>query len=67
LDDLKQVLILNPDHFDAMFGLGRMFEEMGDLRRASEVYIRVLDYHPNHTRAKEGQTRLRKSGIGRTL
>lgn len=67
LDDLKQVLILNPDHFDAMFGLGRMFEEMGDLHRASEVYIRVLDYHPNHTQAKEGQTRLRKSGIGRTL
>jgi tetratricopeptide (TPR) repeat protein len=67
LDDLQTTLILNPHHFDAIFGLGVMFQEFGDNRRAAALYRRVLTIHPNHENASEALSRLKRDGIGREL
>ena len=67
LDDLETTLALNPTHFEAIFGLAVMLQEFGDLRRAEQLYRRVLAIHPNHKNATEALTRLRRDGIGREL
>ncbi len=67
LADLEVTLALNPQHFDAMFGLAVMFQEFGDLRGAANLYRRVLTIHPNHENAQEALSRLKRDGIGREL
>lgn len=46
--DLKQALIANPGHFDALAFLGFLYERLGYIERAQEVYDRVLTIHPHH-------------------
>ena len=67
LDDLQRALILNPNNFNALFGLGVMFQEFGDMPRAAEAFDRVLIIHPNHERAIEARKRLVGRGINETL
>ncbi|WP_299621544.1 tetratricopeptide repeat protein [uncultured Tateyamaria sp.] len=67
LDDLQKALILNPDNYNALFGLGVMLQEFGDLRRAEQAFSQVLDLHPNHENATKAQEQLQSRGIGRTL
>ena len=67
LDDLETTLALNPDHFDAIFGLAVMMQEFGDLRRAAELYRKVLALHPSHENAITALERLKRDGIGREL
>ncbi|MBW4707780.1 tetratricopeptide repeat protein [Roseobacter sp. YSTF-M11] len=67
LDDLERALALNPHNYNAIFGLGVMFQEFGDLERAAEAFGRVLALHPHHENAKTAMEQLKRSGIGRTL
>ncbi|XDA96874.1 tetratricopeptide repeat protein [Sulfitobacter sp. LCG007] len=67
LDDLQRTLVLNPDQFDAMFGLGVIFEEIGDLRRAEQAFQQVLALNPQHENAKTALEALKRKGIGRSL
>lgn len=67
LDDLEVALALNPDNFNAIFGLGIVMEEFGDSRRAAELFRRVLALHPNHENAGKALEQLKRDGIGRTL
>ena len=67
LDDLETTLALNPNHFDAIFGLAVMLQEFGDLRKSARLYRKVLEIHPNHKNAREALDRLRRDGIGREL
>jgi tetratricopeptide (TPR) repeat protein len=67
LDDLETTLALNPLQYEAMFGLGVMLQEFGNLRQAAELYRRALEIHPNHENAKDALSRLRRDGIGREL
>ena len=67
LDDLQHALTLNPNNFNAIFGLGVMMQELGDLQRAADAYDLVLDLNPHHERAKEARKRLAGLGIGQTL
>lgn len=67
LDALERALALNPNHFDAIFGLGVMFQEFGDLERAARAYSQVLELHPHHENAKAALDRLENSGVRRTL
>ena len=67
LDDLQHALRLNPNNFNAIFGLGVMMQELGDLQRAADAYDLVLDLNPHHERAKEARDRLAGLGIGQTL
>ena len=46
IDDLRQTLILNPRHFDAMFGIGILMEELNRPEDAAEVYQTILNIYP---------------------
>lgn len=67
MGDLERALALNPDNFNAIFGLGVMFQEMGDVRRAALLYRRVLTLNPHHENAADALSALKREGIGRTL
>jgi tetratricopeptide (TPR) repeat protein len=67
LADLERTLALNPQHYEAIFGFAVMVQEFGDLRRAAELYRRVLAIHPNHENAQTALSRLKRDGIGREL
>ncbi|MBY5932068.1 tetratricopeptide repeat protein [Tateyamaria omphalii] len=67
ISDLEKALTLNPDNYNAMFGLGVMFQEFGDNMRAEQAFSRVLDLHPHHENATKALERLKAEGIGRTL
>jgi tetratricopeptide (TPR) repeat protein len=67
LADLETALALNPDNFNAIFGLAVLFDELGDRRIAEQLYRRVLALHPHHENAANALEQLKSSGIGRTL
>jgi tetratricopeptide (TPR) repeat protein len=67
VDDLARVLTLNPNHFDAIQGLGAVFEQLGDLKRAYEVYEQVLTIHPHHRAVLEAMGRLETKVKGPAL
>lgn len=67
LDDLETALALNPEHFNAIFGLAVMLEEFGDNRAAADLYRRVLALNPHHENAEKALEKLKSDGIGRTL
>ena len=67
LDDLQRALTLNPNNYNAIFGLGILFQEFGDIERAAQAFDQVLILHPHHENAKKALARLKRNGIGRTL
>lgn len=67
IDDLELTLALNPQQFNAIFGLGAILQEFGDLRSAANLYRRVLAINPHHENAQKALDGLRRDGIGRTL
>ena len=67
LDDLQRALFLNPDNYDAVFGLGSMMVTFGDLPRAEQAFREVLRLHPHHEHATNALKRLEGQGIGREL
>ncbi|MEM1074574.1 MAG: tetratricopeptide repeat protein [Pseudomonadota bacterium] len=67
LDDLQRSLALNPNNYNAIFGLGVMLREFGDNQRAADAFDRVLAIYPHHENAKEAKKQLAREGIGQTL
>ncbi|MCX8225429.1 MAG: hypothetical protein OTI35_05110, partial [Sulfitobacter sp.] len=67
IDDLESTLALNPQQYNAIFGLGAILQEFGNLRSAAELYRRVLMINPHHENAQKALDGLRRDGIGRTL
>lgn len=67
LDDLETTLALNPQNFNAIFGLAVMFQEFGDSRRAAALFREVLALHPHHEQAQTALEYLKRDGIGREL
>jgi tetratricopeptide (TPR) repeat protein len=47
LADIRQVLAREPRHFGALSGLGLMMQELGEEKRALEVFRRALAVHPH--------------------
>ena len=46
LADIREVLAREPRHFGALSGLGIIMQELGDDKRALEVFRRALAVHP---------------------
>jgi Tfp pilus assembly protein PilF len=67
LDDLRQTLILNPQHFGAMEGFAIMLEEMERPEQALEVWRQVHEIHPTQVDANAAIDRLELALGGRTL
>jgi len=67
LADLEYALALNPQHFLAMMGLGRILEEFGYPEQALEVMQRVHAIHPHRDDVKAALERLDKAVQGVTL
>ncbi|MEL7092314.1 MAG: tetratricopeptide repeat protein [Pseudomonadota bacterium] len=67
LSDLQQALTLNPQNYNALFGLGLMLREFGDLARAELAFRDVLALHPHHENATKALEQLRRDGVGREL
>lgn len=58
LGDLEHALALNPNNYNAIFGLGAILETLGDKPRAFEAYERVLAINPHHEEAIKARDRL---------
>jgi len=58
LDDLRQTLVLNPDHYGAMTGLGVMFNEFRDFESALEAFRAANKVHPQKPDVIEAIERL---------
>lgn len=67
LDDIRQVLVLNPRHFGALRGFGVILEELGQPEAALEVYQRVLALSPHAADMSEAAERLTISLEGQSL
>ncbi len=67
LDDLETTLALNPENYQAIYGLAVMFQELGDTGRAASLYRRALAINPHMDNAAEALERLKRDGIGITL
>lgn len=65
--DLERALRLNPDNYNALFGLGALLETFGDAQNAFDVYGRVLALHPHHKDAQEARARLEPDVAGQAL
>jgi tetratricopeptide (TPR) repeat protein len=47
LSDIQQVLAREPRHFGALSGLGMILQDIGDEKRALDVFRRALEIHPH--------------------
>jgi tetratricopeptide (TPR) repeat protein len=47
LEDIRQALVLNPRHFEAMRGLAIIMEELQRPDDALELYEMILSINPN--------------------
>ncbi|MFB9148882.1 tetratricopeptide repeat protein [Roseovarius ramblicola] len=67
LSDLAQVIILEPRHFNALFGMGRVLEETGRLALAHDAFARAQAIHPHHEAVSEALERVSREMGGTDL
>lgn len=67
IDDLETALHLNPEHFEAIIGLGAILEMLDRPKEAFEAYQLVRPIHPHHPAVTEALKRLEPVVKGRNL
>jgi tetratricopeptide (TPR) repeat protein len=67
LQDIHQVLKLEPRHFGAMSGLGMILQEFGDERHALDVFRRALEINPHLSKIDEMVKSLSEKVEGRDI
>ena len=67
IDDLRQTLVLNPRHFDAMFGVGIILEELGREDDAILAYQAIQEIYPLDPEAAEALSRLETQTTGQQI
>ena len=65
--DLEHALTLNPNHYEAIYGLGLIFEIIGQPEQAYEAYSRALAIHPHHEEVTNAMNRLKPQVEGKAL
>jgi tetratricopeptide (TPR) repeat protein len=65
--DIRQVLAREPRHFGALAGLGMIMQELGEDKRALEVFRRALDVHPHLQRIPDLVKSLTEKVDGRDI
>lgn len=67
LDDLRQTLVLNPRHFEAMFGVGIVLEELGRDEDAIAAYRAIQELYPLDPDAATALERLQLKTEGQAI
>ncbi|MEL6978444.1 MAG: hypothetical protein AAGM38_07175 [Pseudomonadota bacterium] len=67
LADLANAIALEPRHFSAYSGLGVLFEQIGDPRRALAAHREALAIHPNLENSLNAVRRLAPTADGRPI
>ena len=65
--DLERALTLNPNNYNAIYGLGSVLETVGDETRAYKAYERAKAIHPNHEEVTKALERLEPRVKGKAL
>lgn len=65
--DLERALALNPNNYNAIFGLGAILEQFSDYDRAFDAYSRVKAMHPFHEEVDSALKRLESRVSGTSL
>lgn len=65
--DIEQVLLLEPRHFGALAGLGRILEETGDDKGALAAYEAALKIDPALEDIKQAADKVRLKVFGRPI
>ena len=65
--DLEHALTLNPNNYDAIYGLGLIFEIVGKPEQAFDAYERALAIHPHHEEVTNAMNRLKPQVEGKAL
>lgn len=63
LEYLNQAIELNPDNFDAIYFLGRLYHKQGDKEKAEEYYQKIISDYPDSPRVTETKQKLNELGI----
>lgn len=67
LADLEHALTLNPNNYDAIYGLGLIFEALERPEQAYAAYARALAIHPHHEEVTKAVNRLKPQIAGKAL
>ena len=59
---LESALEYNEDNTDALYFLGRCYQQMSDSEKAKEYYNTIINNYPDSKRVSEAQKRLRELG-----
>ena len=65
--DLEHALTLNPNNYEAIYGLGLIFEIVGQPHKAYGAYSRALAIHPHHDEVTNAVNRLKPQIEGAAL
>ncbi len=65
--DLEYALTLNPNNYEAIYGLGLIFEVVGKPEQAFDAYSRALAIHPHHEEVTNAVNRLKPQVEGSAL
>lgn len=65
--DLEHALTLNPNNYEAIYGLGLIFEIVGQPDKAFQAYERALSIHPHHEEVTNAVNRLKPQVEGSPL
>jgi tetratricopeptide (TPR) repeat protein len=67
MEDIHEVLAREPRHFGALSGLGIILQEIGDEKRALDVFRRALAIHPHLERIPDLVKKLTEKVDGRDI
>lgn len=67
LDDLRNVLALEPRHFKAINGLGLIMQELGDKEAALKAFRKVLQVYPQSSDARRIEEELAREVEGQGI
>jgi len=67
LADIQRALALEPRHFNVIYGLGVLLEEMGQYALAHDAFSRVLAIHPHHENVSSARERVARQLGGAEL
>ncbi len=65
--DLEHALTLNPNHYEAIYGLGLILEVTGQPDKAFQAYERALAIHPHHEEVTNAMNRLKPQIEGKAI